>query len=136
LEVTGFEKSLNQITNESRRWARNIQHLLIEESYFNQLQDAAKGSYYIEEITFKLAVHAWSRFQYWQAKNESLIDSKEWNDHLEHCLSEMKKAIENGSKVFLGVNKYPNKSEKVSSEKTTQNRLVSDFESKIGEGGK
>jgi methylmalonyl-CoA mutase N-terminal domain/subunit len=48
----------------------------------------------------------------------------------------MKKAIENGSKVFLGVNKYPNKSEKVSSEKTTQNRLVSDFESKIGEGGK
>lgn len=136
LEVTGFEKSLNQITNESRRWARNIQHLLIEESYFNQLQDAAKGSYYIEEITFKLAAHAWSRFQYWQAKNESLIDSKEWNDHLEHCLSEMKKAIENGSKVFLGVNKYPNKSEKVSSEKTTQNRLVSDFESKIGEGGK
>jgi methylmalonyl-CoA mutase len=136
LEVIGFEQSLNQTTNESRRWARNIQHLLIEESYFNQLQDAAKGSYYIEEITFKLAAHAWQRFQYWQAKNEALNYSKEWNEHLEYCLTEMKKAIENGSKVFLGVNKYPNKSEKVSSEKTRHDRLVADFESKIGEGGK
>ena len=50
--------------------------------------------------------------------------------------SEMKKAIENGSKVILGVNKYPNKSEKISQEKSTLSRLVADFESKIGEGAK
>ena len=49
---------------------------------------------------------------------------------------EMKKAIENGSKVILGVNKYPNKSEKISQEKSTLSRLVADFESKIGEGAK
>lgn len=134
LEVLGFEASLTQTSNESRRWARNIQHLLIEESYFNQLQDAAKGSYYIEEITFKLAEHAWKRFQYWQSKNQSLLISSEWNDHLAHCISEMKKAVESGSKVFLGVNKYPNKTENISLKNATKDRLVSDFESKIGEG--
>ena len=136
LEAIGFEMSLGKNTIESRRWARNIQHLLIEESYFNQLQDTAKGSYYIEEITFKLAAHAWSRFQFWQTKNESLANSIEWNAHIEFCFSEMKKAIENGSKVILGVNKYPNKSEKISQEKSTPTRLVADFESKIGEGAK
>lgn len=133
LEVLGFELSLGLTSSESRRWARNIQHLLIEESYFNQLHDASKGSYYIEEITYKLAEHAWKRFQYWQAKNESLDNSEEWNSHLSHCISEMKKTIENGSKVFLGVNKYPNKTEKISLNNASKDRLVADFETKIGE---
>lgn len=133
LEVLGFETSLGLTTSESRRWARNIQHLLIEESYFNQLHDASKGSYYIEEITYKLAEHAWKRFQYWQAKNESLDNSEEWNSHLTHCISEMKQTIENGSKVFLGVNKYPNKTEKISLNNASKDRLVADFETKIGE---
>jgi len=136
IQIDTRTSALGKNTIESRRWARNIQHLLIEESYFNQLQDAAKGSYYIEEITFKLAAHAWSRFQFWQTKNESLANSIEWNAHIEFCFSEMKKAIENGSKVILGVNKYPNKSEKISQEKSTPTRLVADFESKIGEGAK
>jgi methylmalonyl-CoA mutase N-terminal domain/subunit len=46
----------------------------------------------------------------------------------------MKKAVESGSKVFLGVNKYPNKTENISLKNATKDRLVSDFESKIGEG--
>jgi methylmalonyl-CoA mutase len=133
LEVLGFETSLGLSTSESRRWARNIQHLLIEESYFSHLHDASNGSYYIEEITYKLAEHAWKRFQYWQAKNESLDNSEEWDSHLTNCISEMKKTIENGSKVFLGVNKYPNKTEKISLNNASKDRLVADFEVKIGE---
>jgi methylmalonyl-CoA mutase len=133
LEVIGFEQSLNKDTEEARRWARNIQHLLIEESYFNLLKDAAKGSYYIEEITTKLAEHTWTKFQYWHAKDVSLNESKEWTDELNNCQFELKKSIDNGSRVFLGVNKYPNKSETFSNEKATGNRLVSDFEKRLWE---
>ncbi len=47
----------------SHRIARNIQHLLKMESYFDKVSDPAAGSYYIETLTHKLAKSAWEKFQ-------------------------------------------------------------------------
>ncbi len=46
----------------SLRLARNVQHLLIEESYLNEALNAAEGSYYIEEIERQLKERVWSVF--------------------------------------------------------------------------
>lgn len=46
----------------SRRIARNIQHLLIMESGFDKVQDPAAGSYYIEQLTLKIAESSWKIF--------------------------------------------------------------------------
>ena len=46
-----------------RRIARNVQHLLKMESYFNEIPDPAAGSYYIEKLTRQLAERAWLAFQ-------------------------------------------------------------------------
>ncbi len=46
----------------SRRIARNVQHLLSEESYLGRVLDPAAGSYYIENLTQQLAVVAWQKF--------------------------------------------------------------------------
>ncbi len=46
----------------SRRIARNIQHLLTMESGFDKVQDPAAGSYYIEQLTLKIADSAWGIF--------------------------------------------------------------------------
>lgn len=47
----------------ARRNARNIQHLLIEESGINRLVDPAAGSGYVESLTSRLLDAAWAAFQ-------------------------------------------------------------------------
>jgi hypothetical protein len=47
----------------SRRIARNIQHLLREESYLDRVADPAAGSYYLENLTDHLAKKIWKDFQ-------------------------------------------------------------------------
>lgn len=46
----------------SRRIARNVQHLLVSESYLDKVIDPATGSYYIEHITDMLTTTAWQKF--------------------------------------------------------------------------
>lgn len=47
----------------TRRIARNVQHLLRQESYLDKVQDPAAGSFYIEKLTEELAEKAWEIFQ-------------------------------------------------------------------------
>lgn len=47
----------------SRRIARNVQHLLRQESYLDKVQDPAAGSFYVEKLTEELAGKAWGIFQ-------------------------------------------------------------------------
>ncbi len=46
-----------------RRIARNIQHLLKMESFFEQTNDPVAGSYYIEKLTVQIAEMTWTQFQ-------------------------------------------------------------------------
>lgn len=46
-----------------RRIARNVQHLLKMESFFNEIPEPTSGSFYIETLTSELAQRAWSAFQ-------------------------------------------------------------------------
>jgi methylmalonyl-CoA mutase len=46
----------------SKRIARNVQHLLMMESYIDKVQDPAAGSYYVEQLTEVLAEQAWEIF--------------------------------------------------------------------------
>lgn len=50
-------------TSFTRRVARNVQHLLKMESHFDKVVDPGAGSYYIEQLTQKLATKAWATFQ-------------------------------------------------------------------------
>lgn len=45
------------------RIARNVSNLLKEESYFDKVIDAANGSYYIEQLTDKIAEAAWNKYE-------------------------------------------------------------------------
>lgn len=45
-----------------KRIARNVHHILHYESYFNEIEDAAKGSYYIEYLTYQLCKKSWEKF--------------------------------------------------------------------------
>lgn len=56
LMINGHDKSSSGF---SRRIARNIHHILQHESYFDEINDAAKGSYYIEYLTYQFSKNAW-----------------------------------------------------------------------------
>lgn len=47
----------------SNRIARNVQHLLKEESFFDKVNNPADGAYYIEHLTDEIASKAWNIFQ-------------------------------------------------------------------------
>lgn len=46
----------------NRRMARNVQHLLRMESAIGEIMDPAAGSYYIDQLTEKMAAAAWAQF--------------------------------------------------------------------------
>ena len=50
-------------TDFGKRIARNIHHILQQEVGYAEISDAAKGSYYIEYLTYKLAQKTWEKFQ-------------------------------------------------------------------------
>ena len=47
----------------ANRIARNIQHLLKEEAFFDKVKNPADGAYYIEQLTEEIASKAWGMFQ-------------------------------------------------------------------------
>jgi methylmalonyl-CoA mutase len=67
--VTGGVDTLNVMTADHkgsafhRRMARNVQHLLKMECYLDRITDPAAGSFYIEQLTAKIAETAWQKFK-------------------------------------------------------------------------
>jgi len=53
----------NKKLNFSNRIARNVQHILKEEAFFDKVINPSDGSYYIEHLTEEIASKAWSLFQ-------------------------------------------------------------------------
>jgi methylmalonyl-CoA mutase len=60
----------------SNRIARNIQHLLKEEAFFDKVNNPADGSYYIEQLTDEIATKSWKLFQEIEEKGGFLIFSE------------------------------------------------------------
>jgi methylmalonyl-CoA mutase len=60
--VTPFDAVYEKPNDFSERIARNQQLLLKEECHFNTVADPGAGSYYIEELTTRIAEQAWKLF--------------------------------------------------------------------------
>ena len=86
------------------RYARNIHHLLNEESHLSAVIDPLKGSYAVEMITNRFVEKVWLKFQ-------GLMQIGGLNDHRESINSLIHKShqilegeLKSGSKTWLGVN--------------------------------
>jgi methylmalonyl-CoA mutase len=108
ISLDTFNSSLVEGQTSSKRYARNILHLLKEESYFDATQDAVKGAYYIEEFIHQIASLALSRFQ---ELAELPYDKaiQKLDDSIATSHATKREDFEKGFKTILGVNKYPNK---------------------------
>ncbi|MFN6380607.1 MAG: methylmalonyl-CoA mutase family protein [Flavobacteriales bacterium] len=103
-----FNYFLEENDSSSSRYARNILHLLKEESYFDSARDAVKGAYYVEELIYQTAEAALNKFKaLCDLPFEEAIEVINSSVASERALKVS--AFENGTKTILGVNKYPNK---------------------------
>jgi methylmalonyl-CoA mutase len=118
ITVLPFNAAYEASNEFSDRIARNQQLLLKEESHISKIVDPAAGSYYIEELTAALAENAWKLFIDVQEKGGFIAALREG-----FIQSEVKKmaAKRDGNVAtrrenLLGVNQFPNFTEKVESE--------------------
>ena len=63
LTVLPHDTALGSCSERGRRLARNVAHLLADESHLGAVADPAGGSWYSEERTARLAGAAWERFR-------------------------------------------------------------------------
>jgi methylmalonyl-CoA mutase len=102
----------------ARRTARNQQHILREESYFDKVADPAAGSYYIETLTANLIDKSWERFL--EVEDQGGYRKAFESGWVQNCMEkEAKKKdaeIAGGSVSILGVNRFPNITEHIQDE--------------------
>ena len=97
VEVSPMESFLNDDNPNHLRWARNIQHLLADESYLNQYTDAATGSFSLEDLTNQLVQQTWKIMKDYQNSEALFIQIKR--------LSESR-ILSKNSEIVVGQNKY------------------------------
>ncbi len=97
------------------RIARNQLLILKHESFFDKVNNAADGAYYIESLTEQLAEKALTLFKEIEEKGGFLALLKE--GVIQRKISESAKKeqdlIDSGKEVLLGTNKYPNKNDRM-----------------------
>ncbi len=115
LTVLPFDIFYKEPDEFSERIARNQQLLLKEESYFDKVEDAAAGSYYIENLTDSIASEAWKLFVeieekggYLKALQDGVIQQL-----VKESADKKRKAVATRRENLLGTNEYPNLTEQV-----------------------
>ena len=107
----------------ARRTIRNIQHIVKEESYFAQVKDPGKGSYYLEAWTSLLAEKSWALFQE-ICKQGGMIECIT-NGFVLHQIGlsrdQLISDVNKGERTILGVNKFQNETTSIHVENGKEN---------------
>lgn len=113
LTVLPFDEHFRQPNEFSERIARNQQLILSEEAYFNKVEDPAAGSYYIENLTEKIAGKAWDVFQDIEAEGGlfKTIENGTVQSAIQESQAQRDQAIAKRGRSFIGTNLYTNPDE-------------------------
>lgn len=100
------------------RIARNQLLVLKHESYFDSVENASDGSYYIESLTIQLAEKALDLFKNIEANGGFLNQLKEGliQKKIKESATSEQNLFNNGELTLLGTNKHPNKSDRMKEE--------------------
>ena len=113
MSIAPFDSAYTKPGEFSRRIAQNVQLILKEESYLNKIIDPSSGSYYIENLTDKIAKESWKLFQYIEENGGfiELFKTGYINKEIEKICSQRDKDIATRKTSILGTNKDPNHNE-------------------------
>ena len=133
IEVLPFDTPYEKPTDFTARIARNVQLLLKEESHFNQVCDAAGGSYYIENLTNSIAEQAWNLFRQVEEKGGYIaaFEAGFIQDQVEASAAKKNSNIATRRETLLGTNQFPNFNE-VADEAITEDVVTGKSTCKCG----
>ncbi len=118
LEIDPYDHAFNKSNDFSSRIAGNITTILKEESYFGNVSNPVDGSFYIEEISLKMAKKALTIFKDIEALGGFYKNFE--NEYIQTQIAEVRikkiKLLSQRRLAMVGVNKYPNLMESVSSD--------------------
>ena len=113
--IDAFDKEFSKPSDFSSRIAGNITTILREESYLGKVANPVDGSYYIEEVTAKIANRALELFK--EIENKGGFFTSFENEDIQQQIAEIRqekiKLISQRRLPMVGVNKYPNLMETV-----------------------
>lgn len=94
-----------------RRIARNVNHLLIDESHVAAVADPAGGAYTVEKLTADLAEAGWAEFQRLEQEWESGHDFDAFRARIDAVVAQREKDIARRKRPLTGVSEFPNLAE-------------------------
>ncbi|SOX53569.1 methylmalonyl-CoA mutase small subunit, partial [Mycobacterium ahvazicum] len=95
----------------ARRIARNTQLLLLEESHVGRVLDPAGGSWFVEDLTQRIAEGAWEHFQAIEGRG-GFVDAHDYiADQIADIAARRADDIAHRRTAITGVNEFPNLSE-------------------------
>ncbi|MHA7942933.1 methylmalonyl-CoA mutase family protein [Formosa sp. 3Alg 14/1] len=113
--VDAYDKEFKDPSDFSSRISGNITTILREESYFGKVANPVDGSYYIEEVSTKVATKALELFKAIEADGGFFTAFE--NETIQQQIAEIRqkkiKLISQRRLPMVGVNKYPNLMEKL-----------------------
>ncbi|WP_111708966.1 methylmalonyl-CoA mutase family protein [Lutibacter citreus] len=113
--IDAYDKEFKNPSDFSSRIAGNITTILREESYFGKVSNPVDGSYYIEEVSSKIAEKALVLFQAIEADGGFYAAFE--NETIQQQIADIRlqklKLISQRRTPLVGVNKYPNLMETV-----------------------
>ncbi|NQV78466.1 MAG: hypothetical protein HQ490_08955, partial [Lutibacter sp.] len=108
--IDAYDKEFKNSSDFSSRIAGNITTILREESYFGKVSNPVDGSYYIEEVSVKIAEKALELFKAIE-ENGGFFTSFE-SELIQQQIAEIRlqklKLISQRRLAMVGINKYPN----------------------------
>ncbi|WP_019874946.1 methylmalonyl-CoA mutase subunit beta [Sporichthya polymorpha] len=109
ITVLPFDAALGLPDTLARRVARNIPHLLIEESHVAAVVDPAGGSGYVEALSERLAQEAWKVFTEIEAAGGILAVLADGSlaERVAAAREQRLAAVAAGEETVLGVNAFP-----------------------------
>jgi methylmalonyl-CoA mutase len=118
ITVLPFNAAYEASNEFSDRIARNQQLLLKEESHISKIVDPAAGSYYIEELTASISENAWKLFIDVQEKGGFIAALREGfiQAEVKKMAAKRDGNVATRRENLLGVNQFPNFTEKVEGE--------------------
>jgi methylmalonyl-CoA mutase len=108
LTIRTFDKNLKEFNEFSQRIARNISIILKDESYFDKVIDPSAGSYFIENLTLKIADEAFKILQ--EVENqEGIMEAFKKNliqNEIKRNFETKEANLVSGKNIMVGVNKF------------------------------
>ena len=108
LTLLPFDQAYENSGALGQRISRNISLLLREEAHFEKVNDPVSGSYYIAQLTDKLAEHAWQLFLKVEAMGGCIEAFKRGfiQEEVARSAKERLAHLKKGEQILIGVNKY------------------------------